>query len=396
MARAFNRLTATKVSKLKGRGRHADGGGLWLNVSHSDNKSWVFRWTPKGGKPREMGLGASPAVPLAVARSLAVGCREMVATGKDPKAERDREQGKTFGGAADDYLTAMDSNWTNKKTQWQWKSTLEERCGAIRNRPVSSIDTADVLSVLNPIWSKIPETASRTRMRIESVLDYAKTKGWRSGENPARWKGHLANTLPKRQKLDNHHAAMNHADLPEFMIDLRAREAIAAKALELLILTACRTSEVLKATWSEFDLDSALWMISSERMKMKRGHRIPLTEAALAVLKPLYDARISDYVFPGQKANKPLSGMAMEMLLRRMGVTDITVHGFRSTFRDWAGDETNFPREIAEAALAHKVGNDVEQAYRRSDALKKRRLLMEAWADFCSGKKSGKVVRIRA
>lgn len=340
-----------------------------------------------------MGLGPSPAVTLATVRTLAVSCREMVAAGKDPKAERDRERGKTFGDSADDYLKAMSSQWTNKKTQWQWETTLNERCASIRNRPVSDIDTADVLTVLNPLWSKIPETASRIRMRIESVLDYAKTKGWRSGENPARWKGHLANTLPKRQKLDNHYAAMNHADLPEFMFELRDRSALASKALELLILTACRTSEILKAKWSEFDLDGALWVISSERMKMKRGHRIPLTEDALALLKPLYDNRVSDYVFPGQKKDKPLSGMAMAMMLRRMKVTD-TVHGFRSTFRDWCGDETNFPREIAEAALAHKIGSDVEQAYRRSDALEKRRRLMEAWAEYCRGKKYGKVVKL--
>lgn len=394
MARAINRLTATGVSKLKGRGRHADGGGLWLNVSHSDNKSWVFRWTPKGGKPREMGLGPSPAVQLAMARSLAVGYREMVAVGKDPKTERDREQGKTFGDAADDYLAAMSSQWTNAKTQWQWQTTLTERCVSIRNRPVSDIDTADLLTVLNPLWSKIPETASRIRMRIESVLDYAKTKGWRSGENPARWRGHLANTLPKRQKLDNHYAAMNYADLPDFMVELRDREALAARALELLILTASRTSEVLKATWSEFDLDNALWVIPAERMKMKRAHRIPLTEDALVLLKPLYDNRVSDYVFPGQKTDKPLSGMALAMMLRRMKVTGVTVHGFRSTFRDWAGDETNFPREIAEAALAHKVGNDVEQAYRRSDALGKRRQLTDAWSRYCSGEKAVKVVKL--
>jgi len=358
-------------------------------------RSWVFRWTPRGGKPREMGLGPFPEVSLARARELAAQYREHVASNRDPKAERDRCIGNTFGEAADAYLEAMSSKWTNDKTRWQWKTTLNNRCEPIRKRPVTQIDTADVLKILKPIWQSIPETASRTRMRMEAVLDYAKAKEWREGENPARWRGHLANILPKPQKLTRgHHAAMPYRELPHFMEKLQATEALAGRALELLILTASRTGEILKAQWEEFDLEQSIWTIPAERMKMKRHHRIPLTKAALDILSPLSEARINSFVFPGQKPGKPLSNMALEMHLRRMRIENVTVHGFRSTFRDWCGDETSFAREIAEAALAHKVGNDVEQAYRRSDALDKRRRLMEAWAGYCCGSVSNNVVRL--
>ncbi len=342
-----------------------------------------------------MGLGPYPAVPLASARAFAVECREHAAAGRDPKEERDKDAGKTFEQVANAYLVAMDSRWTNDKTRWQWKDTLENRCKRIHKRPITDITTADVLSVLKPVWSTIPETAARIRMRMEGVIDYAKAQGWREGENPARWRGHLENILPKRQKLtQGHHAAMSYQQVPAFIEDLRGMEALAARALELLILTATRTSEVLKAQWSEFDLDNALWSIPAERMKAKRDHRIPLTSEALSVLGSLHQSRVSDYVFPGQKPGKPLSGMSMEMLLRRMKIENATVHGFRSTFRDWCGDETNFPREVAEAALAHKVGNDIEQAYRRSDALEKRRRLMEAWGQYCRGTRSAKIVEL--
>jgi integrase len=330
---------------------------------------------------------------LSIVKSLT--SNQTVAAGYNPKTERDRFTGNTFGQVADQFLDTMASRWTNEKTKYQWVYTLGDRCNPIRERPVSQVDTADILKILNPIWQEIPETAARSRSRIEEVLDFAKAKGWRDGENPARWRGHLANILPPRQKLTRgHHPAMAYSDLPAFWKRLNSMEALAARALELLILTATRTSEVLKATWDEFDLDKGLWVIPAERMKAKRDHRIPLTSEAVAILKPLFENRPSEYVFPGQKHGKPLSGMAMEMLLRRMKVKTVTVHGFRSTFRDWCGDETTFPREIAEAALAHKVGSDVEQAYRRSDALEKRRRLMEAWSDYCIGAKQGNVVNI--
>jgi integrase len=387
MARTINKLTATGIRNLNNRGRYGDGGGLWFNVAHGGGGAWVYRWTPKGGTPREMGLGAYPAVSLAAARQKAVICREHAAAGRDPKTERDKDTGKTFLDVAEAYLEAMSSKWTNDKTRRQWRSTLMDRCSSLHKRPVAQIGTADILGVLNKIWGKIPETASRVRMRMESVLDYAKAQGWREGDNPARWKGHLENTLPKRdRRVVKHHPAMKYENIPNFMTELRGKEALAARALELLILTASRTGEVLKAGWSEIDIEGALWVIPSERMKAKNEHRIPLTDAAIAIIQPLYINRISEFVFPGQKPNKPLSNMSMEMLLRRMKVEDVTVHGFRSTFRDWCGDKTDFPREIAEAALAHRLGDSVELAYRRGDALEKRRNLMEAWSNYCAGR----------
>lgn len=394
MARKTNRLTAISIDRMKAKGRFADGGGLWLNVTVSGSKSWVYRWTRKG-RVSEMGLGAFPAVSLANARRKAFEYREMVASGLNPKFERDRQDGKTFGEVADTFMVDMSARWTSDKSRNQWKSTLNDYCSPIRNRLVAEIETSDVLKILNPIWKEKAETASRVRMRIESVLDYAKAKGWREAGNPARWRGHLSNILPARQNhLKKHHPAMAYGELPAFIIRLRNAEALAARALDLLILTASRTSEVLKAEWGEFDLDNSLWVIPTERMKAKRDHRIPLTNDAMTILTPLYEHRISEYVFPGQRQGRPLSGMAMEMLLRRMKIENATVHGFRSTFRDWCGDKTTFPREIAEAALAHKVGGAVELACRRSDALEKRRQLMEAWADYCGGVKHGKVVKL--
>jgi integrase len=387
MGRTINKLTAVGISKLAKRGRYGDGGGLWLNVSHSGSKAWVFRWSPKGGKPREMGLGPYPEVTLADARKMAVSYRQHNAAGRDPKTERDRGTGVSFYEAAERYLEAMSSKWTNEKTRWQWQTTLLKNCSALHKRPVAQVDTADILGVLNKIWTKTPETASRVRMRLEAVLDYAKAQGCRDGENPARWKGHLENILPKRdRRLVKHHPALRYQDLPDFMVELNERDALAARALELLILTASRTGEVLKAQWSEIDLEAALWIIPAERMKAKNEHRIPLSKAALSILKPLQEMRVSDFMFPGQKRGKPLSNMSMEMILRRMNRTDITVHGFRSSFRDWCGDETEYPREIAEAALAHRLGDSVELAYRRGDALLKRRALMEDWSGFCLGK----------
>lgn len=383
MARSLNKLTVTGINKLNSRGRLGDGGGLWLNVNYSGSKAWVFRWSPRGGSPREMGLGPYPAISLARARELAAANRTHVAEGRDPKSERDKDFGKTFVEVAELYLEAMSSKWTNDKTRWQWQTSLLDKCAPISRRPVAQIDTADVLTVLNKMWSATPETASRVRMRIEAVLDYAKAQDWRSGENPARWKGHLENILPKRDKRSvRHHPAMPYADVPAFMERLRETDSLSSCALQLLILTGARTGEVLNSTWDEFDLDPGLWVIPAKRMKAKNEHRVPLTRAALDILKPLYEVKHSNFVFPGQKPSKPLSNMSMEMLLRRLGEQQATVHGFRSAFRDWCGDKTDYPREIAEAALAHAVGSSVELAYRRGDALEKRRKLMEEWAAF--------------
>jgi integrase len=396
MARTLGKLSAVAVEKQTKPGRHSDGGGLYLNVSSTGSKSWLFMWV-KGGRRREMGLGPYPAVSLKAAREKAVDCRRLIAEGRDPISERDKQVGKTFGECADLYIASMQRNWRNEKHRKQWQMTLTVYCEKIRDRPISMISTEDVLSVLTPIWNTKNETASRLRGRMELVLDFATTKGWRAGDNPARWRGHLKSILPARTKLSRgHHAAMNYQEVPAFMERLSELQAMAARALEFTILNAARTSEVLNATWDEIDLDNGLWTIPAHRMKAAEEHVIPLSKAALGILRPLSEAQLSQYVFPGQKSGKPLSSMAMEMLLRRMKVRNATVHGFRSSFRDWCGDETSFPREVAEAALAHKVGSEVERAYRRGKAIEKRRQLMEVWASYCCETKEKNVVPLVA
>lgn len=392
MARTLHKLTDAKAKSALKPGRHSDGGGLYLNVTPTGSKSWVFMWV-RDGKRREMGLGAYPVVSLAAARKKAQECREDVAAGRDPIAERAKEAEPSFGECADRFLASMEASWRNEKHRAQWRMTLTEYCKPIQSKRVSQIGTDDVLKVLQPIWGSKPETASRLRGRIERVLDYARAKGWRNGENPALWRGHLKNILPPRQKLTRgHHAAMPYRDVPAFMKRLRNADAMAARALEFLILTASRSGEVYGAKWSELDLEAGIWTVPAERMKAGKEHRVPLSRQALALVKKLHELRMSDYVLPGHRPKCPLSSSAMEMLLRRMKVEAFTVHGFRSAFRDWAGDETTFPREIAEAALAHRVGDATELAYRRADALSKRKKLMQAWADYLDREKSVAVV----
>jgi integrase len=363
---------------------HSDGGGLYLAVKASGSKSWAFIWR-KDGKRREMGLGSYPAVRLARARGLANEYREAVAEGRDPIAERRQDAEPSFGDCADQFLESMESQWRNNKHRAQWKMTLTHYAAALREKQVSEIDTGDVLAVLKPIWATKPETASRLRGRIERVLDYAKARGWRTGENPALWRGHLKNVLPQRQKLTRgHHAAMPHEEVAAFVARLQALNGVSARGLEFLILTAARTGEVRGATWAEMDLKNAVWIIPASRMKAGREHRVPLTPRAIEIVQAMKGQQVSDFVFPGQKADAPLSVMAFDMLMRRMKADAFTVHGFRSAFRDWVGDKTQFPREVAEAALAHTVGDATERAYRRGDALEKRRALMEAWALYCS------------
>lgn len=384
MARAFNVLTARTVEAATTAGRLHDGGGLYLRVKPSGARSWSFRWK-RNGQLNELAIGPYPAVSLAAARSKAAGFRETLAMGGNPRAEREPSTEPTFGECADKFLEAKEGGWSNAKHRQQWRNTLATYCKPIWKRRVAEIELPDVLGVLQPIWTKRPETASRLRGRIEKVLSYAQTHGWRSGGNPAVWRGNLENVLIKPKKLvRGHHAAMAYADVPAFLDRLKGHDALAARALEFLILTASRSSEVLQAQWNEIDLERGVWTLPAKRMKARKEHRVPLTGEVIAILQPLHEARTNEWVFPGQKPNRPLSGMAMEMLLRRMKVTDATVHGFRSSFRDWAGDCTSFPREIAEAALAHKVGDSTEQAYRRSDALDKRRQLMQSWADHCA------------
>ena len=285
---------------------------------------------------------------------------------------------------ADEVVAALSPGFRNQKHRAQWKSTLATYAAPLRNMPVDTVSTDDVLSVLKPIWTEKPETASRVRGRIEKVLDAAKAKGFRAGENPARWRGHLDHLLPRPSKLTRgHHAAMPYEEVPAFIASLRERDALAAVALELCILTAARSGELLGMRWDEIDLQNAVWSLPAGRMKAGRPHRVPLSTRAVAILRKLEKSKRGEFVFAGHAPGKPLSNMAMDMVLRRMGV-DVTVHGFRSSFRDWAGNETPSPREVVETALAHVIGDKAEQAYRRSDALEKRRKLMEAWASYCT------------
>ena len=344
-----------------------------------------------------MGLGAYPEVELADAREKAREARRLIRAGVDPIADGKREKTvPTFGEMADAVTTDLSPGFRNEKHRAQWKMTLEVYAKPLRSKPVDAIDTADVLSVLKPLWTVKAETASRLRGRIEKVLNAAKAKGYRTGENPALWRGHLENLLPKQPKLvRGHHAAMAYADVPAFVGRLREREATAAMALEFTILTGARSGETLGARWEEFDLDAKVWTVPANRMKAGRIHRVPLSERAAAIVKKLSEARTSDLVFAGFKKDRPLSVMAMDMVLRRMKVMDATVHGFRSAFRDWAGNETAYPRDLAETALSHVIGDKAEQAYHRSDALERRCELMQAWANYCEPTAAGNVVRLK-
>jgi integrase len=343
------------------------------------------------GKRREMGLGSLHSVPLAHARELAEKARQDRAAGRDPIAARDAGTEKTFAEAATELVESMSVGWRNEKHKAQWVTTLRDYCLPVREKPVSAIGTDDVLEILKPIWQTKAETASRLRGRIERVLDMAKARGWRTGENPARWRGHLDAILPKRAKLSRgHHSAMAFKAVPAFVTLIREMEGVSARVLEFTILTAARSGEALNAEWSEIDLDAKLWTLPGHRMKGGREHRVPLSDRAAEIVAEMAKARVSKFVFPGMRRARPLSNMALEMLLRRMNIKTATVHGFRSAFRDWAGETTTFSREVAEAALAHLVGDETERAYRRGDAIEKRRKLMDAWAAFIE--KSNNVV----
>lgn len=395
MVRKINRLNARVVATTTKQGRHADGGGLYLSISSNGGRRWVFlfRWH---GKPTEIGFGSARDVTLGRARELAGQARAKLAEGINPKDVRKPTEGATFGECADRQIEAMRPSWRNDRHTAQWKMTLQEYAAPLRRLPVDRITTDDVLSVLKTLWNDKPETASRLRGRIERVLDAAKAQGLRTGENPARWRGHLDQLLPKRQRLTRgHHAAMNYSAVPAFISDLQARQVTAAGALEFAILTGARSREVIGARWEEFDLNRAEWTVPAQRMKAGREHRVPLSRRALKIVSAVYEARHSDFVFPGQKPGEPLSVTALLVLLRRMRITDATVHGFRSAFRDWAAERTNFANEVCEAALAHVIENKAEAAYRRGDLFEKRRKLMEAWAAYCTTPSSEKVVAFR-
>jgi integrase len=388
MAKRLHLLTARAVSTVTKPGRHADGGNLYLRVDRSGAKRWVFFYK-LNGRQREAGLGGFNYLPLAKAREIAVAMREALAQGIDPldsrqADRRDKAARVTFGQCADALLASKADGWRNEKHRDQWAMTLKVYAAPLRPLPIAEVSTQDILKVLQSIWNTKPETASRLRGRVEAVIDAARTAGHIEDHrpNPARWIGHLEMLLPRPAKLSRgHHAAMPYAEVPAFMKRLGGQDGFAGMALLFLILTAARSGEVLGARWDEIDFDAKVWTVPASRMKAGREHRVPLSKPAIEILEKLGEARLGEFVFPGLKRGKPLSNMALAMALRRLG-TEVTAHGFRSAFRDWAGDETHFPREVAEAALAHVIGDKAEQAYRRSDALEKRRELMNAWGSF--------------
>lgn len=386
--RSLNKLTARQAATLKEPGRHADGGGLYLRVTPTNSRSWVFM-TTSDGRRTEIGLGRASAVGLATARGLAAAMREAVATGLDPRSvllpAQSEERVPSFGDYADTYISRVESGWRNEVHRLQWRNSLRDHAQLIRDKPVDQVSTDDVIAVLTPIWSTKPETAKRVRGRIERVLDAAKAHGLRPRDamNPATWRGHLALLMPAPSKLTRgHHAALPWRQAPTFMAQLQDREALAARCLEFVILTAARSGEALGATWGELDLDAGLWALPAHRMKAGVEHVVPLSGPAIELLKGLRPEEAE----PGAKvfsvAGAARSNMAMTMLLRRMKAENATVHGFRSTFRDWAGDATNYPRELIEQALAHTIENKSERAYRRGTAVERRRELMQAWANY--------------
>lgn len=395
MARISNKLTAMTVQRQKKPGRYADGEGLYLQVGPTGSKSWLFRYT-RQGKAHEMGLGAANVLSLAEAREAAASVRRTLAAGIDPLEERKVEQkrqqaevssGITFMECASAFIEAHKSGWRNEKHAAQWDSTIKSYAEPVLGAlAVRAVDLETVLKVLEPIWKTKPETAARLRGRIEAILDWAAVRGYRSADNPARWKGYLDKLLPPRSKVQRvrHHPALPYEEIGTFMDKLRQREESVARALEFAILTAARTSEVLNARWEEFDLDAKVWSIPGERMKAGKDHRVPLSEAAMTVLARMVEVRQGAFVFPGQRKERPLSNMVFLQLLKRMRRPDLTAHGFRSTFRDWAAERTAFSREVAEMALAHTIGDKVEAAYRRGDLFDKRQELMESWAGFCA------------
>jgi integrase len=416
MPRRAKGLTAAQVEKGTKPGRYGDGAGLYLLVRSREAKFWLFRYT-RQGKMREMGLGPAvgrTAVSLSEARTKARQLHAAVREGKDPLAEREAEKAKaradaakalagamTFGEVADMFIATHEASWRNPRHCQQWRQTLRDYVlPAIGDLPVSSVDTGTVLKIIEPLWLNKTETASRVRGRIESILDYAKVRGWREGENPARWRGHLDHILPARGKMHRvkHHAALSWREIGAFMQRLRqSGSPMGARCLEFLILTACRSGEVRGARWTEIDLDRAVWTIPEARMKAGREHHVPLSDVAKVLLREMAQLGSAGFIFPGLKAGRPLSDVALANAVNAAGGNGATVHGMRSAFRDWCAESTNHPRELAEAALAHVLKDKTEAAYQRGDLLEKRRQLMAEWAAFCNEPMQlGEAVALRA
>jgi integrase len=407
MARLGNRLTAAFVGKTTKPGMYADGHGLYLQIGPTGGKHWVFRYRRRGAKANtDMGLGPTHTVSLAQARGKALACRQQRLAGLDPLMEKRRTQIPepetiTFEAAARRYILAKQPEWKGGKSAAQWSASLSTYAFPTLGRlPVQMVDVGAVMRALDPIWLTRTETASRVRQRIESVLDWATARGYRQGENPARWRGHLENLLPRPSKIRSteHHAALPADEIPAFLEALRRRQAVSARAIEFLLLTATRTGEVINAKWDEVNLAERVLVIPAERMKGGREHRVPLSPRALAVLEYMAEIRHNDFVFPGHGGG-PLKESAMRMLLQYMGYGELTtVHGFRSSFSTWARERTSFPGEIVESCLAHIVGNETERAYRRGDFFNKRQRLMEAWGVFCTtpAAQIGEVIKLGA
>jgi integrase len=387
-------ITALQVTKLTKPGRYAVGDGAYLQISQWGTKAWVFRYS-RDGTQRHMGLGPCDLITLAEARDKAREARRALLDGADPlTAKRERRAqarlqaatGVTFKQAAERMMASHGAAWKNPKHRQQWRNTLATYAHPhFGELSVAAVDTGLVLKALEPIWNEKPETAGRVRGRIESVLDWAKARGYREGENPARWRGHLDKLLPNRRKVKRvrNHPAMPYVELPEFMGELRERSSVSARALEFAILTAARTGEVIGARWTEFDLQAAVWTLPATRMKAGKEHRVPLSARAVELLSGL--PREGEFVFMGGRVGKPLSNMAMLELMRGMlPGSGYVPHGFRSTFRDWAAETTSYPSEVVEMALAHAIESKVEAAYRRGDLFEKRRRLMEEWAGYHS------------
>ena len=417
--RHLNKLSDRMVRALKDPGFYGDGGGLYVQVSPTGSKSWIFRYA-RQGREHQMGLGSLNDWSLAEARERATTARKSLARGVDPlEAKRESERAAsvpsrvtTFRQAADDYIKMKSAEWKNDKHHAQWESTLETYAHpTLGAMDVGEITTADVQRVLEAIWLTKTETATRVRQRIEAVIATADKKAERERLNPARWRGHLDALLPKPAKVakKENHPSLPYKRVGEFMQDIRSQAGFAALLVQIIVLTAVRTSEAVGAKWDEFDLDERTWLIPKDRMKADKDHLVPLSDSALAILKRLREVNSKGYVFPGGKEGKPMSNMAGLALLRRMNKEresdgtplwvdpklkdkPITVHGFRSTFRVWCGEQTNFPHEVAEMALAHTIKNKTEAAYMRGDMFEKRAKLMQAWDDYCGRVNAGATV----
>jgi integrase len=407
--RRRDKLTAISIRRKRDPGLYHDGAGLYLQVTEYETQSWIFKFTLKG-RARQMGLGSTELISLAEARHKRDDARRLLLDGIDPiEARRSARQAHqlavveavSFKQAAMSYMTANEAGWRNAQHAHQWPDTLSRYVYPVLGAlSVQAIDTTLVLKVLEPIWHEKPETASRIRGRIESVLDWAKARGYRTGENPARWRGHLSNLLPSRARVAKvkHHPALPYPQIGTFMVTLRQQKSIAARALEFTILTAARSGEVLGAKWDEIDLAAKVWIVPEDRMKAQRTHRVPLSSAAMSVLNEMSPLRGGGLVFPGRDLTRPLGHAALFKLLRQMDRGDVTTNGFRSTFRDWAAECTHHPNEVVEMALAHTVGSKVEAAYRRGDLFEKRRRLMDDWSLWCAtlpGAVEHKVVNLR-